>query len=267
MNRTNDPVFQFPLLKGCDGLLHFTTTRKGGVSSGEYESLNLGEYCGDNPEAVIENRRRLCRTLSIPGGRLFAANQVHGSQVLEIDEAFMASSREQQYDALQGVDAIITQQPNLCIAVTTADCVPVLLYAPDKKVIAAVHAGWRGTVLQIVPKVVNRLVEQYGCDPQQIIAGIGPSISQANYEVGEEVVDAFRMIGSDPERIVYRDPETGKPHVDLWEANRLQLLQAGLFPENIDLAALCTFSNPTDFFSARLQGLQSGRMLTGILRK
>lgn len=258
-------IIQSPLLSTYTGLLHFTTTRSGGISTGEYNSLNLGAYCGDKAETVTENRLRLCRALSLSEDKLFVPYQIHKDRILEIDEVFLASPEEKQMDSLHGVDALITRLPDVCIAVTTADCVPVLLYAPDKKVVAAVHAGWRGTLLQITHKVVRRLIEKYDCDPQQLIAGIGPSISQENYEVGNEVVEAFLNAGSGIDKIFRENPQTGNPHVDVGEANRLQLIEAGLLSDNIDRSAICTFANPEYLFSARRQGIQSGRMLSGMM--
>jgi len=258
-------ILQSPLLGDYNDLLHFVTTRKGGVGKDEYASLNLGEYCGDEADVVQENRKRLCRELSILEDSLFVPNQIHESRIRVIDSSFLALSKEQQRDALNGIDALVTKEPNVCIAVTTADCVPILLYAPDQNVIASVHAGWRGTVLQIIAKTVCYLIEHFNCAPQQLIAVIGPSVSQSDYEVGDEVVNAFCRIETDVNRIINKDPLTGKPHADLCEANRLQLLRAGLLSENIEVAGLSTYSNPDDFFSARRQGVQSGRMLTGAM--
>lgn len=260
-------VFESPLLSTSDGLLHFVTTRNGGVSQGEYASLNLGEYCGDEAAAVAENRKRLCRALCIAEDALFVPYQTHESRIRLIDSSFLALSKEQQRAALQGVDALITREPDVCIAVTTADCVPLLLYAPEKKVIAAVHAGWRGTVLQIAAQTVAYMVERFDCDVRQLRAFIGPAIGLADYEVGDELVDAFRRIEPEVERVIKEDPLTGKPHVDLWEANRLQLLRSGLFAEHIEVSSLSTYSHPEDFFSARRQGVRSGRMLTGAMLK
>ncbi len=257
-------MLQFSHLQGDCNISHFTTTRHGGVSQGEYATFNLGAYCGDDPEAVKMNRAKLCHALSLSADRLFVPNQTHGSAMKELDEEFLLLSAEDQEAILSGVDALITRVPAVCIAVTTADCVPVLLYAPDKKVIAAIHAGWRGTVLQIVYKVVCKLIESYGCDPLLLKAGIGPSISRDYFEVGKEVVDAFLMIYSDLDRIVTYSQDTNNPHIDLWEANRQQLLKAGLEADNIETAGLCTFIDSNDFFSARRQGVQSGRMLSGI---
>lgn len=261
-------LFHFPLFNKQENLVHFSTTRYGGIGKGSYASLNLGEYCGDEPEAVQWNRKQLCQALSIPDVGLYVANQVHGSEIAFLDEMFFSLPEENRIKSLYGVDALITRMPGVCVAVATADCVPVILYAPDKKVVAAVHAGWRGTVSQIAGKVALRLINEFQCCPAEILAGIGPSICKERFEVGEEVADSFRTAGFDMNRILSRNAETNKPHIDLWEANRLQLLNAGVLPGNIEIAGLCTYTRSEDFFSARRQGINCGRMLTGIsLRK
>lgn len=260
-------MLQYSGLSGCCNISHFITTRRGGVSQGDYASMNPGEYSGDDADAVRKNREILAVAMGIPSGRLFAPWQVHGCRICKLDARFLDLSPEGQADYMQGADALVTNVPEVCIAVSTADCVPVLIYAPDKKVIAAVHAGWRGTVQQIVAKTVCLMAEQYACDPAQMMAGIGPSISRDAFEVGEEVSDAFRASGADMERIYVRNPETGKPHIDLWEANRLQLLSAGLTVGQIEVSGICTFTYDADFFSARRLGIKSGRILSGILIK
>jgi len=254
---------EFPLFSDHKGILHFSTTRSGGVSIGEYQSLNLGEYCGDEEAAVGENRKRLSQALSIPA--LFVPNQTHGSRMLEIGKEFLSLSEEAQTGALTGIDALITDQSDVCIAVAAADCVPVLLYAPDKRIIAAIHAGWRGTVAQIVSKVIQQIIERYNCNPKEMIAGIGPSICGINYHVGEEVANAFLSAGSKLDSIVIENPRTGQFQIDLWEANRLQLLQSGLLADKINISGHCTYSDRRNFFSARWQGFHCGRMLSGIM--
>lgn len=260
-------MLQFPRLNEYCNISHFISTRSGGTSSGHYASMNLGEYCGDDPEAVRTNRALLSAIFSISPGRLFVPYQVHGDRILTLDPHFMTLPEEEQTKLLQGVDALITDVPEVYIAVTTADCVPLLFYAPDRNVVAAVHAGWRGTVQKIAVKTVERLVDAYHCDPKLLHVGIAPSISQDSFEVGEEVVDAFRSIDTNLAAVLKRNLETGKAHIDLWEANRLQLLSVGLSPDRIEVAGLCTFVHSEDFFSVRRSGIQSGRMLSGILIK
>ena len=257
-------MLQFPVLSEDCNISHFVTTRQGGVSKGAYASFSPGEYSGDNPEAVRANRKLLSDAIRIPSERIFAPFQVHGAEVRSIEPSFLSLPLEEQQLYMHGVDALVTDVPEVCIAVSTADCVPVLLYAPDVKAVAAVHAGWRGTVLRIAGKTVRILMDEYGADPRLMKAGIAPSIGPEAFEVGEEVVDAFREAGFEMPCILKRDADTGKAHIDLWEANRLQLLTEGLSAGNIELAGICTYAHPDEFFSARRLGIKSGRILSGI---
>jgi YfiH family protein len=256
--RTDLPLLQFSIFKDCGHLVHFSTTRHGGVSAGNYASLNLSEYCGDNPLAVRQNREKLCGALGIPPDSLYVPRQVHGDRV----GVYAPPARPGGE-----MDALITAYPGACIAVSTADCVPVLLYAPDKNVIAAIHAGWRGTVKHIAPKTLRRMVDEWGCEPRRMLAAIGPSIGPEAFEVGEEVYGAFAAAGMDMKAISRRNPATGKAFIHLKEANRRQLTAAGLTEAHIEVSAVCTCTRPEDFFSARRAGIHSGRMLTGLMIK
>lgn len=258
LGSTDLQILQFSIFKEYSNIVHFTTTRCGGVSAGNYSSLNLGEYCGDDPVAVRRNRGRLCAALGILPENLYVPHQVHG------DEAGLCESRV----TLAGeMDVLITGETGICIAVSTADCVPVLLYAPDRKMIVAIHAGWRGTVRHIVTKTLLRMIEEWDCDPRCMLAGIGPSIGIEVFEVGEEVYKAFATAGMDMRAISKRNKITGKAFIDLKEANRRQLLDAGLIESHIEVSDICTYTRQDDFFSARRLGINSGRMLTGIMIK
>ena len=265
----NDKVkmLQFPVLSEDCNISHFVTTRQGGVSKGAYASFTPGEYSGDNPEAVRANRKLLSDAIRIPSERIFAPFHVHGAEVRSIEPSFLSLPLEEQQLYMHGVDQLVPHIHKNNIAVSTADCVPVLLYAPDVKTVAAIHAGWRGTVQRIVAKTVRFLIDEYGADPCLMKAGIAPSIGPDAFEVGEEVVDAFREAGFEMPRILKRNVDTGKAHIDLWEANRLQLLSEGLSTGHIELAGICTYTHPDDFFSARRLGIKSGRILSGIIVK
>lgn len=264
-NDINGNLLQFSGLADEDVVTHFVTTRHGGVSSECYASFNLGEYCEDIPGNVEKNRRLLCSSLNISPKRLFVPYQVHSDKIALLDNSFLSLSGKQQHESINEVDALVANEPGICIAVTTADCVPVLLYAPDKRVVGVVHAGWKGTIQRIVSKTVRLMKEQLGCNPEQIKAGIGPSIGIDAFEVGEEVVEAFATSGFMLEKIVRRNTETGKPHIDLWLANQLQLQEEGLSVKNIEIAGICTYTHYNDFFSARRLSIKSGRMLSGIM--
>lgn len=241
----------------------FSTCRDGGVSEGAYASFNCTHYCGDNPGHVAANRRRLCADWQISEGYLILPRQVHGVEVAVIDEPFLAQPLSEQERLLEGVDALISPLAGICLAVSTADCVPILLYDTRARVIVAVHAGWRGTVARILSLTLRRMKELYGTRGEDVLAAIGPSISAASFEVGDEVYDAFLQAGFLMEQIACR---RGKWHIDLWEANRLQLLDEGLRPDAIEMAGICTYQCFDRFFSARRLGVHSGRILTGIMR-
>lgn len=260
-------MLQFSGLSGECNISHFVTTRHGGVSIGSYATMNPGEYGGDDLAFVRMNRQLLSDAIGISSGRIFVPFQIHEAEIGCIDSSFLSLPSTLQKQEMYGKDALVTDVPGVCIAVSTADCVPVLVYAPDKIVVAAIHAGWRGTVKQIVAKTIGYMVSRYGCDPSLMLAGIAPSISKEAFEVGDEVVEAFRATEIDMNRIMERNVETGKAHIDLWEANRIQLLQSGLPSGHIEVSGICTWQHHEDFFSARRLGIESGRILSGIMIK
>ena len=176
-----------------DGAIAFSTKR--GTPDGNYGSFNITHYCGDAAEHVAACRKELCKQLEIPDERLILPRQTHGSEIIHIDNVFLSKSKEEQEALLQGIDAIITALPRTCIGVSTADCVPILLHAPAQGVIAAVHAGWRGTVAGITGKSVKAMLQGYNSHAEEIKAIIAPSISPEAFEVGEEVYTAFKTAG------------------------------------------------------------------------
>jgi YfiH family protein len=190
---------------------------------------------------------------------------VHGSEIREIDKTFFGLSSEQRENFLKGVDVLFTQLPGVVIGITTADCVPLLFYAPDKKVIAAVHAGWRGTCAGIAAKTVKMLVEKFDLSPENIFVAAGPSISPSVYEVGDNVVEEFQNNHWNISEVFSEN--AGKVCLNLWKANEISLLESGLKKENIQFLRRCTFTESDKFFSARRQGIQCGRMLSGIMLK
>lgn len=244
-----------------EGVRAFSTTREGGVGVGAYAGFNVTHYCGDEERAVTQARSTLCSELGIAVERLILPHQTHSSDVLCIDTPFLLLSKEEQTEILYAKDAVVTNVPNLCIGVSTADCVPVLLYDSVKGVVAAVHAGWRGTVTHIVEKCLSVMVGCYGVSPADVRAVIAPSISLEAFEVGDEVYDAFAAAAFPMERIARR--MGGKWHIDLWEANRLQL--CGVPEDSIEVSGVCTYTRCDEFFSARRLGIKSGRIFSGIM--
>lgn len=253
------------LNRSCPDISHFVTTRMGGYGEDAYATLNCTHYTGDNPADVSRNREIVCKALPRPPKELVIPCQVHGAEVRRLDASFSSLTDEDRDRMLSGVDALVTNVPGYCICVSTADCVPILLYDMHRKAVAAVHAGWRGTVQRILKKTLKVMADAYGTDSRDVLAGIGPSISAASFEVGEEVWQAFAGAGFDMSRISFRSRETGKWHIDLWEANRVQMLESGVDAGNIEVAEICTYRNYGQFFSARRLGLKSGRILSGIM--
>jgi hypothetical protein len=244
-------------------VMAFSSTRHGGCSKGNYATFNINRYCGDNEEDICKNRDVLCRMLGISDDRLVMPHQVHQTKVAKIDETFMALPSKERQGLLEGVDALMTNLTAICIGVSTADCIPVLLYDKEQHAICAIHAGWRGTVSRIVVRAVQAMTEAYGTHPQQLTAQIGPGIHLDSFEVGDEVYDAFAQAGFNMESISKKYPS--KWHIDLPQCNRQQLLSTGLEAQNIKVSPVCTYEQAADYFSARRLGINSGRIFTGIM--
>lgn len=257
---------------GNGTVVAFSTTRHGGVSQGRYGELNINPYCGDDMRAIGDNRSALCHELGIDDSRLVLPHQVHGTKWLKVDSTFLQSTTSERQRLLEGYDALMTNLKGVCIGISTADCIPVLVYDPKRHVTAAIHAGWRGTVARIVEKTLHAMKASYGTEASETVAIIGPGISLKNFEVGQEVYDAFSDADFDMSRIARRfpcktDKQKEKWHIDLPLCNKLQLMHAGVREQNILCSGICTYDNADDFFSARRLGINSGRIYTGIMIK
>lgn len=245
----------------------FVTTRHGGCSRGNYASFNCTPYTGDDAACVRKNQEILCGGLPQRPKELIIPYQTHGTASLVIDKAFLKSTAEERHAALQGIDALITGEAGCCICISTADCIPILLYDRKHKIVAAVHAGWRGTANHILHRTFDKMQTLFHTDGKDIIACIGPGISLPAFEVGDEVYEAFRENDFPMDYISEWKPETHKYHIDLWAANHLQLLDLGIPSAQVETAGICTFTRHEDFFSARRLGIKSGRILSGIMIK
>jgi len=238
---------------------HGFSTRTGGVSQDNYSSLNLGTHVGDDLAAVVENRRRICKLLAMEPDRLVAAKQVHGHRIHQVSSSDIGLGALDYQSALDNIDALITDVPGVPISTYYADCVPLLFLDPVKKVIALAHAGWKGTVSLIGRKTVLEMVKTYGCDPRQILIGIGPSIGPNCYQVGEGVaIKVQEVFPYWQELLKPSGDEAWK--LNLWEANRKQLVEMGIKRENISMANLCTCCHNKIFYSYRADGGITGRL-------
>lgn len=260
-----------------DDVKAFSTTRHGGVSEGNYASLNINEYCGDSKANTDANRLLLANELGIDTNHIIVPHQTHGVESRIIGEEFANLPDGVKKMLLEGVDAVMTNIPGMCIGVSTADCIPVLLYDEEHHAAAAIHAGWRGTQASIVHKAVQEMRMAYQTDPTKLKAVIGPGISLDNFEVGDEVYAAFEQAAFDMSAIaeerIKRNPNADDPakaferkwHINLPLANIQMLTHNGVDEANIINTGICTFDNADNYFSARRLGIESGRIYTGII--
>lgn len=274
MNNTQ-PVLNYYNLS--DDVKAFSTTRHGGVSEGNYASLNINEYCGDSKANTDANRLLLANELGIDANHIIMPHQTHGVESRIIGEEFATLPDGVKKMLLEGVDAVMTNIPGMCIGVSTADCIPVLLYDEEHHAAAAIHAGWRGTQARIVHKAVQEMRMAYKTDPTKLKAVIGPGISLDNFEVGDEVYAAFEQAAFDMSAIaeerIKRNPNADDPakaferkwHINLPLANIQMLTHNGVDEANIINTGICTFDNADNYFSARRLGIESGRIYTGII--
>lgn len=243
------------MLLARHGFQHGFATRAGGVSEPPFDTLNLGFHLGDDDSAVWENRARFAASLGVTVDGMFEQRQVHGNRIREVTRSDLAA---QVADA-EG-DALIARDAGLAVAARTADCVPILLANHSSGHVAAVHAGWRGAIAD----VVGRAVEQLGGDPDEIIAAIGPHIRARAFEIGEEVASAMERSASGRPVV---DRTGVKPRGDLAALIRLQLEDRGIAPTAIDDVGGCTHDDADLFFSHRRDRGRTGRHLSAIVAR
>ena len=258
-------TFRFQNLSKQSEIDHFVSTRSGGLSPTPYESLNLGFHVGDTPETVLQNRKRLAANIGIPLSDFTISKQVHSGTVTIITEEMRGYGTADLDTAVEATDAMITNVPRLCLTVLAADCVLVLFYDPHKKVIAAVHAGWRGTVKLAAQKTAETLKQEFDCNPTDILVGIGPSIGPCHYEVGPDVISQVKDTFGSTDGYISAETSDGKGYFNLWEANKRQVIEAGIPAQNIEVAQICTYCNVHLFFSERHQKGRTGRFGAGIM--
>lgn len=228
---------------------HCFTTRRGGVSRGYLESMNIGTHRGDPMENVIENYRILCRELGMEAEDLVLSHQVHSDIVLAVDRQDCGAGLFRE--ALPECDALVTDTPGVGLVVFTADCTPILLHDPVTGAVGAAHAGWRGTASGIAARTVEQMVRRYGCRPEDIRASIGPNISACCFETDADVPRAMlEQVGPEAQAMIRQQGD--KYYVNLKEINALHLRRCGV--EQIDISSACTACDPDRFWSHRITG-------------
>ncbi|MBW2544614.1 MAG: peptidoglycan editing factor PgeF [Deltaproteobacteria bacterium] len=243
----------------CGFITHAFCTRWGGISEGSLANLNFGARSGDREEHLSRNREILCSAFDIQEKNLITVTQVHGDRLLVIDE----KTRDWRYGGSLEYDGIISAMPGMPVGVKTADCVPVFLVDRARRVVGAVHAGWKGTSLGITAKAIGVFVKEFASTPADILAVIGPAIGPCCYEVDEVVFRDFDKKRG--ESFFTRCEKEGRWMFDLPAANRFQLLDAGVPPDNIFSAGICTSCSRDAFFSHRGEKGDTGRQLSFIM--
>ncbi len=255
--KNNIKLLRFANLAKNDQVIHFSSTRVGGVSSGHLFSLNLGHTVNDSPRNVNQNLESLALAIDIKKSQIVFPKQTHSSNigiVKSVNEIF------------PDTDALITNVPGICICVRTADCTPIILYDPVQKAIAAIHSGWKGTVQRISMRTIRIMQKEFSTKPENIIAGIGPSIGPEVYEVGPELIEQFNKLFRG-NQIITPITDSEKGFLNLWKTNKQILIESGIPEDNIEISEMCTFSNHELFYSARRDGVKTGRHASGIMLK
>jgi len=246
-------MLEFRLLKEAGGILHGVTRR----DRSRMLDFSLALHTGQAPEAVRTNREELERFFGA-GARFVSVLQVHGDEIHTVE--CPADHGWENFDPAIRADALLTDLPGVVLTILTADCVPILLYDPVCRVIGAVHAGWKGSHLEIVGKTIRKMTEHYGSRPEEILAAIGPAIGGCCYEVGPEVAEHFREIPG-----ALFPAEGTRSRLDLKTVNRRQLLEAGVRSTHIEVSPVCTACEHEDFFSYRREGGCDGRFMSCIM--
>lgn len=261
VNTVGEVVYlTYPSIDNMKMVRHGFTTRCGGVSQGIFSSMNLSFTRGDEEARVYENYRRIAKAIGFEYEGITTSDQTHTTNVRVITEADKGNgiTRPRPYT---DVDGLVTNVPGITLATFYADCVPLYFVDPVHRAVGLSHSGWRGTVGKIGKVTVELMHKEYGSDPCDIIGAIGPSICQECYEVSEDVAEEFRAVF--PERdwsALFYKKENGKYQLDLWKANELIMLEAGLKRENISLPNLCTCCNPELLFSHRASKGRRGNL-------
>ena len=225
-------------------------SRKGGISPDPWSSLNQGGTVGDPRANVIENRRRAFAAFDRPVESIYDVWQVHGTEVI-------CTRTPRPLDAEHiKADAIVTDNPEITLFMRFADCVPILILDPQKRIVSIIHAGWMGTVNKVITSTINVMKKKFGCNPKDLISGIGPSIGVCHYQVGEPVISEVKNNFGDASRdlLVKND---GGTFFDLWKANEFTLQENGV--ENIEIANICTACDTETWFSHRAEHGKTGR--------
>ncbi|MBR5135111.1 MAG: peptidoglycan editing factor PgeF [Clostridia bacterium] len=252
------PYYSFPAIDRVPFIKHGFSTRLGGVSKGIYSSMNLSFTRGDNEADVLENFRMFCDAIGVDYQNAVISSQEHHTAIRKVTSADKGKGIVFPRDYTD-VDGLMTDEPNVVLCTQYADCVPLFFADPVRRVVATSHSGWKGTVAQIGAATIAAMQEEYGCEAEDILVGIGPSIGPCCFEVDEPVYEAFKEL-SFLDADLLKSVGNGKYYIDLWNVNRQILLNAGVLPEHITVTDLCTKCHPETFWSHRVTGGERGSL-------
>lgn len=258
-------LYTFQILSNFPKLKHFVSTRHGGMSEKNFASLNLGFHVGDNNFNVLRNRKLLAEGTGIDIHRFTCANQCHSGNVVIIDNASRGRGSVDKESAIPNADGMITNVERICLGVQVADCVPILLFDPEKRVIAALHSGWKGALRKIAVHAVEKMIQHYGCRAGNILAALGPSNGPCCYEVGPDVVRETEVALGNTAGVITPSATPGKYIFNQWEINKRHLLEMGLRESHVETAGICTQCHSDTFYSSRADEGVTGRFLAGIM--
>ena len=254
------PYFTFPAFDELPGIIHGFSSRLGGVSEGFLSSMNLSFSRGDEPERVRENFRRIAESIGFSEKDLVFSMQTHTANVRRVGREDCGRGLERPVGYCD-VDGLVTNEPGVVLATFYADCVPLFFVDPVHHCIGLSHSGWRGTVGKIGKATVETMAREFGSEPGDLLAAVGPSLCQECYEVSEEVIGLFRENFAEElwPKLFYRKAN-GHYQLNLWEANRLIFQEAGILPQHITVTDICTACNPELLFSHRASGGKRGNL-------
>ena len=249
----------WPAIEKIEGIRHAFSTRIGGVSKEHLSSMNLSFSRGDDPANVRENYRRFCEAAGFEVENIVTSDQTHTTKVRYVTKADCGSGVTRDRD-FHDIDGMITDEPGVVLATFYADCVPLYFVDPVHRAIGLSHSGWRGTVHKMGQATLDAMHERFGTEAKDVIAAVGPSICQDCYEVSGDVAVEFERAFAGHEHEILIAKENGKYQLDLWKANEIVLLDAGVLPEHIEITDICTCCNPDLLFSHRASHGKRGNL-------
>lgn len=259
-------VIEFPIFAPFKNLHALYSTKKGGISTGVYESMNLSYSLGDTRENVKKNYEIIGKYIDIDIHNMVTAKQMHHHRIRVVTKEDIGKGVVKEVDYTD-IDGLVTSEKEVCIVTHHADCAAIFFYDPVKEVIGLAHAGWQGTVLEIPGEMVKKMVTIYGSNPKDILVAISPAISASEYEIDIDVKRKFDAMSVDVEEFIFYNEKCDKYYPDIAQINRKVLLASGIQEHNIQLTNICTKKEKNLFFSHRRQGKKRGSQAAFMVMK